>query len=208
MIEEWRDVVGYEGLYQVSNLGRVKSLPKMRGFILQESKIKDTQISDGYVRCTLHLNGTPKKHLIHRLVAEAFIPNPENKPCVDHINRDRGDNRVENLRWCTYKENVLFAETYNCRRNAMKLMNENPIVKEKKRNVWLCKIVIQEDLDGNLIRTYRSASEAYRVLGYPVSAQCLGKYKTCYKKRNFKFRYADPDRDGLLIAEYARRKNL
>lgn len=103
-MEEWRDIKGYEGLYQVSNLGRIKSLPKMRGFVLQESKIKNEEYSNGYVRCKLHKGKESRKFLVHRLVAEAFIPNPENKPQIDHIDRIRNNNNVANLRWCTPKE--------------------------------------------------------------------------------------------------------
>lgn len=207
-MEEWRDIKGYEGLYQVSNLGRIKSLPKMRGFVLQESKIKNEEYSNGYVRCKLHKGKESRKFLVHRLVAEAFIPNPENKPQIDHIDRIRNNNNVANLRWCTPKENVHFPETYECRKKAMKLNNDNPFIKEKKRNTSSCKKVIQEDINGNIIEIYRSANEAKRILGYDVSAQCRGLYKTTYKNRLYRFRYANPDRDGLLIAEYGRRKNL
>lgn len=101
-----------------------------------------------------------------------------------------------------------FPETYECRKKAIKLNNDNPFIKEKKRNTSSCKKVIQEDINGNIIEIYRSANEAKRILGYDVSAQCRGLYKTTYKNRLYRFRYANPDRDGILIAEYGRRKNL
>lgn len=102
--EIWRDVVGYEGKYQVSNIGNARSLNFMRTGRMQNlsSSIK----RDGYAHVTLTKDGKHKTYLLHRLIAEAFIPNPENKPCIDHINTIRNDNRVENLRWCTYSENI------------------------------------------------------------------------------------------------------
>ena len=96
MIKEiWKDIEGYEGLYQVSNLGRVKR----NGRIL-----KPYFGTDKYYYVSLSKDSKVTKFKIHRLVAHAFIPNPENKPTVDHINRNRIDNRVDNLRWATYTE--------------------------------------------------------------------------------------------------------
>lgn len=207
MEEKWKDVVGYEGLYQISSFGRVKSLPKMRGAFYQEEKIKNLECSNGYLRCTLHKNKHTKKFFVHVLVATSFIEHINKEQIqVDHINRDRADNRVENLRWCTAKENVLFPETYEVRRQAMIKMNANPLVKDKKKNTTCCKSVIQYDLDGNIINTFISAEAAKRFLGYSVSPMCRGEYKRKYKNRPFVFKYGD--RDGLLMSEYARRKNL
>ena len=123
MEEVWKDVVGYEGMYQVSNLGRIRSLDrfvnssvinigkkKTKGRILKQC------ICHGYLVVSLGKNG--KTQRVHRLVANEFIPNPENKPHIDHINTIRTDNRVENLRWVTAKEN-----------------SNNPISKEKIRKV-------------------------------------------------------------------------
>lgn len=104
MEEIWKDAKGYEGLYQISNLGKVKRLVsvkcKKERFL---SITKDRK--SGYCRVMLCKNNKTKRFLIHRLIAEHFIPNPENKPCIDHINGVKDDNRIENLRWCTYKEN-------------------------------------------------------------------------------------------------------
>ncbi|AIA65113.1 HNH homing endonuclease [Enterococcus phage IME-EFm1] len=99
MEEIWKDVKGYEGLYQVSNLGNFRKTNKCNATKLGYSIGKN-----GYKKVSLSNDKTRLTKYLHRLVAETFIPNPENKPTVDHVNRDRLDNRVENLRWATYSE--------------------------------------------------------------------------------------------------------
>ena len=110
--EIWMDIPHYEGLYQVSNMGRVKALPRERinhsgGHWIQPEKIMAITINkDGYHCVSLtNANHNRKTERVHRLVALAFIDNPEGKPEVNHINCIRGDNRVENLEWVTHKEN-------------------------------------------------------------------------------------------------------
>lgn len=97
--EVWRDITEYEGFYQVSTLGRVKN--SRSGRILKGRKTRN-----GYLKVDLCKNGKPKSYLVHRLVAQAFIPNPQNKPEVNHIDEDKENNYVENLEWCTAKENI------------------------------------------------------------------------------------------------------
>lgn len=111
MKEIWKDIEGYEGLYQVSNFGRVKRLSRYvlfrSVFKLRDEIILKQQISNtGYVRVALLKEGKRTNTSVHRLVATAFLPNPENKPIVDHINTIRNDNCVENLRWATHNENA------------------------------------------------------------------------------------------------------
>jgi len=101
MEEVWKDIPDYQGLYQISNLGRVKSNYSNR--ILKPTLNKDTQ----YYGITLSKNTEKKYHRINRLVGITFISNPDNLPCIDHINRIRSDNSLSNLRWCSYSDNCI-----------------------------------------------------------------------------------------------------
>jgi hypothetical protein len=108
MEEIWKDVKFFEGIYQVSNLGRVKSLERKANTWFGERTVPERFLSlkpnkQGYIRVLLC---NRNKYNVHRLVAEAFIPNICNKPFVNHINNKPSDNRVENLEWCTQEENI------------------------------------------------------------------------------------------------------
>lgn len=103
--EVWKDIIGYEGVYQVSNLGNVKSLERKRfnGRVLVNKKsqiMKQYILKNGYCSTRLYKDGKSKNHLIHRLVAIAFIPNPQNLPQVNHKDENKGNNCVDNLEWC------------------------------------------------------------------------------------------------------------
>jgi hypothetical protein len=100
--EIFKDIIGYEGIYQISNLGNVKRLYKKNpnGIIL-----KQIDNGAGYLKVGLSKNNKEKKLYVHRLLAQYFIDNPNNYPCINHINGIKNDNRIENLEWCTYSEN-------------------------------------------------------------------------------------------------------
>ena len=109
MTEIYKDITGYETLYQISNLGNIKSLPKGDGNGYRERLLKPEAKNHNhttYYRVSLSKDGKVKRYAVHRLVAEAFIPNPENKPFVNHIDNNGSNNNVENLEWCTHSENM------------------------------------------------------------------------------------------------------
>jgi hypothetical protein len=116
LVEEWKDIEGYEGLYQISDWGNVKRLERVieqynprakRNIVIrQKEKIYKGRIDNGgYCITSLTKDKISNFAFVHRLVAKAFIPNPDNKPFVDHLNTIKTDNRVDNLRWCTQEEN-------------------------------------------------------------------------------------------------------
>lgn len=109
--EDWKDVVGYEGIYEVSNLGRIKSLPKQRGvqFIEWSSLLSQKINRYNYLVATISKDNKPKSVHVHQLVAKAFLPNHLNRPCVNHIDGNRQNNKVENLEWVDYFENMKHA---------------------------------------------------------------------------------------------------
>lgn len=108
--EEWRDVVGYEGYYQISSLGRVRSLDRTSGNRRVKGRMKKTVIAKiGYPVVQLHKDGKGSLKYVHRLIAEAFIPNPNGFDQVDHINGIKSDSRVDNLRWCNKSQNYVYA---------------------------------------------------------------------------------------------------
>lgn len=107
MKEIWRDIKGYEGLYKVSNYGRIKSLERKDclGRSKKEKILKLSEDKDGYLLITLHKNKKVKTFKVHRLVAETFVPNPNNYPIINHKDENKINNHVSNLEWCTVKYN-------------------------------------------------------------------------------------------------------
>jgi hypothetical protein len=166
--EIWKDVVWYEWEYQVSNLWNVKSIK------FSKEKILKTVINKWYMRLLLCKNWKSLNKQVHRLVAQAFVPNPENKPQVNHINWIKSDNKVSNLEWCTSSENVLHCFKYLWRIWASHM----------KWKFWKnhhnSKKVNQYDLDWNFIKTRCSIADIKRVLWINTSSIIY----VCQWKRN------------------------
>lgn len=184
--EIWKDVVGYDGFYKVSNKGRLMRCERIASNNhLLPNKIKVLrEKNNGYYGTTIvDCNGNYKNVLIHKLVAQAFIPNPENKPCVDHINGIKADNTVENLRWCTYKENVNFPLSLKNRSAAGKIAQNKPHTIQSKIASSHKKKVLQYTLDGDFLREFESLHEISRMLGFSVpniSACCNNRRKNAF----------------------------
>lgn len=183
--EIWKDIKGYEGLYQISNFGRIKSFKTSRSKYLTP---KDD--SRGYLQIQLiNKDGIRKTIKIHRLVAETFIPNIENKPCVDHINTIKTDNRVENLIWVTYKENCNNPITIQHYKEAehCKLSNET-IEKLQRARMESIKNGIRFKgktviclTTGEIFNSATLAGEYYNIKTTDIIGCCRGKRKTCGK---------------------------
>ena len=171
MKEIWKDVVGYEGLYQVSNLGRVRSLERIaRNNHKIKEKILTPQLINGYLCVHFRKNNSSYTPLIHRLVAQAFLQNPNNLPQVNHKDEDKTNNNVSNLEWCDSKYN-----------NNYGTKNEKISIKLTNRKD-LSKVVIQIDKNTNVvINIFPSLKEAERQTGYNhshIQKCCKGKLKT------------------------------
>lgn len=156
MKEIWKDIKGYEGDYQISNLGRVKSTKLQFGYVHKEVILKPVPTVWGYYRVGLTKNKKIKQFFIHRLVAETFIPNPnpETKIYVNHIDSDKSNNASSNLKWVTAKENS----------------NASVLVKKFKR--WNAKEV--KDNKGHEFRSYRQAGLFWGISPNTVKRDCLG----------------------------------
>lgn len=105
--EVWRDIPGYEGCYQASNKGQIRSLP--RNGTVKYKKILKPELVNGYQQVCLSINNVNKKEKVHRLVGRSFILNSKNKPCINHKDFNKTNNCIENLEWCTYRENTKHA---------------------------------------------------------------------------------------------------
>lgn len=196
-MEIWKDIIGYEGIYQVSNMGRVKSLDRMvkhskGGYAKAKGKmIKTTIMPNGYIRVGLAVKGKCKGFYVHRLVAEAFLPNPHNKEHVDHINTIRDDNRVDNLRWVTRKENAnnpITLERYTIHNRN----RENIWYGENLRRMKTTRPVVQLTLDRKLVKIWNSTRETEKE-GFrhsEVSAVCRG-YRGAKTHKGFLWMYED-----------------
>lgn len=172
--EIWKDVVGYEGLYQVSNLGRVKSLARKinRGqYIEDRGDVFMTLFLNrqGYFTVMLSKNGKKKQHRVHQMVARAFIPNIENKEMINHIDCNTQNNRVENLEWCTNSENQLHAIANGLKRDIG--VNHN-LSKLKQEDV---RFIREHYKFRDKIYNTRSLAEMFNVSKSTINDIVLGK---------------------------------
>lgn len=166
MQEIWKDIKGYEGLYEVSSLGRIRKI------------VKQAINKKGYKIFNLVEGNNKKVMQVHRAVMLSFVPNPENKPQVNHKNGDKTDNRLENLEWCTAKENTVHALENNLRPN--KAYKEKKIKKAKSLRFDLIP-VSQYDKNGNFIKKWSTIREAVKFYNLDlgnISKCCRGKRKS------------------------------
>ena len=183
MIELWKDVKGYEGKYQISNLGNVKSL-RYKGSYISKNLVPKTN-NDGRLWVELWKSGKGKPMLIHRLVGEAFIPNPDNLPQINHKDENPKNNVVWNLEWCTGEYNIQYSarrqlERYTC-------FGQQPKPRNGKNNKYP---INQYDMSGNLVKTWPNARTILLQTGmsdWSISECCRGNRKKAY---GFKWRYA------------------
>ena len=167
MKEIYKDIKGYEGKYQVSNLGNVKSLHYNN---TNRERVLKPRVTKGYLSVDL---GYRNPRLVHRLVAEAFLENPNNLPCVNHKDENKKNNCVDNLEWCSNEYNLNYGTCLERRGKSHR------------------KPINQYDLDGNFIKTWNSGTEISKKLGFShgnICSCCRGKQKTAY---GFKWRYAE-----------------
>ena len=165
MTETWKAIAGFEGLYEVSNLGRVRSLKFGKEKILKQQKN-----NDGYLQVGLHKDGHAKQTYVHRLIAEAFIPNPNNLDTVNHKDEVKTNNAASNLEWMSRKDNI----NYGTRNKRTSSANINHPSLSKKVQMF-------DKSTGELLATFPSTHEAGRVTGISqshISKCCLGKLKS------------------------------
>ena len=187
--EEWRDIVGYEGCYQVSNLGRVKSLPRHlmyddgRAYFYPEKVIKNQRVSTGYRCVTLYGVNGRRQHYVHRLVAIAFIPNLNAANDINHIDGCKTNNIASNLEWCSRSENIKHAYDMGLNRVHM-----------DEAIIACSRPVLQYTPRGEFVAEYASASKAAKANGYnqtQISKYCRKENKRHITYKGYIWRYKD-----------------
>lgn len=182
-MEIWKDIEGYEGLYQVSNLGRIKSFKTSKPKIM-----KNQSDNRGYLQIGLIKDKKRKNFKIHRLVAEAFIENEFKKPQINHINEDKTDNRAINLEWVNQSENINYGSCQIRRRLKIigkKKKNSTEIARKMietkiKNNTLNNKRIPVKCLDENIkFNSTKEAAEYFGIRASEITACCRGKRKSC-----------------------------
>lgn len=201
-MEVWKDVVGYEGIYNVSSLGQVKAIENPERASHRSEHILSQKINEcGYPQVTLCKDGIMKTYSVHRIVAKAFIPNDNDELVVDHINTVKTDNRVANLRWVTVKENSNNCITKINRSNSKK-GNKNPNYGKVMPKEWIDKMrainqkPVVQIVAGKRI-PYQSAVEAWQITGVfsgNITRVCKGERQTA---GGYKWEYKDDEPDSI-----------
>ena len=154
-----KDIKGYEGIYGITSCGKVWSYRN-------ECFLKPIDNGTGYLQVILHKDGKVKNHYVHRLVAEAYLPNPENLPQINHRDENKTNNCLQNLEWCDHKYNI----NYGTRTEKTK------------------KPILQYDLDGNFIREWSSATDVGKELQANIWCCLRGRTKSAY---GYKWKYKE-----------------
>ena len=181
--EKWKTIKGYDSLYAVSTLGNIRSMEKtsINGNLLKPKMMKPARQSNGYISLVLHNNGFRKTHTVHRLVAVAFLKNPNNLKTVNHKNGKRDDNSVDNLEWMSQSD--------NCKHGFEKNGHVGSWTDKFGKDHHRSKVVIQMDLDSNEVARFYGTMEVERETGINnrgVADACRGKNKTA---GGFKWKY-------------------
>lgn len=185
MEEIWRDVVGYEGLYEVSNLGNVRSLFRYK------KQLKWNVLGSGYASVQLFKEKVGTRLLVHRLVAKAFLPNLDGLPVVNHKDENKLNNNVDNLEWCTQQYNLAYNDGYRKRADNTRWFYDEIRVRFKENNPAIKLPVIQMNLSGEFIKEWPSAKDAVVALGYKsdhICECCKGKRET---SNGFRWKYKE-----------------
>ena len=171
MVEVWKDIPGYEGYYQVSNFGRIMSLRSYGGN--EHKLLTPCGNGTGYLKVMLCKDRIHKQFLIHRLVAMAFIPNPDNCDFVNHKDEDKTNNVVDNLEWCTKSYNSVYYLNFDPRRKkqyAKRFLDKNTgeltSPRTKHIPVKYFRKIYQKDINGNIICIHENASIIKKEMGY------------------------------------------